>query len=240
MCTVIYIPTEHGPIFSSCRDEDPGRAVAYPPGIKNGKSGLLVYPTDAAARGTWIGVHSKGHLLVLLNGAFKNHEKKPRYKKSRGLIMTELLDTNDPLESWKKPDLQNIEPFTIVLWQQGDLYELVWDGFEKFQKPIPVRQPALWSSATLYPEHVQEKRRNWLKETWKIKPLQTAREVLDFLQAHHDAEDGFVMSRSKKIQTLSISLVQLHPDQSTFEYHDLREKVVHQTWLKKNTTMIST
>ncbi len=240
MCTVIYIPTKDGPIFSSCRDEDPARAVASPPQIKNGKTGLLVYPTDAAAKGTWIGMHSLGHLLVLLNGAFKSHEKKPCYKKSRGLIVKELLDTTDPLESWKIMDLQNMEPFTIVLWQQGDLYELVWDGLDKFRKSIPVRQPVLWSSATLYPAHVREERRNWLRDTWKIKPLQTTRELLDFLQAHNDAENGFVMSRGRKIQTLSISLVQLHPDQSTFEYHDLREKAAHHACLKKDKQIIST
>ncbi len=240
MCTVIYIPTQQGPIFSSCRDEDPGRAAAFPPGITNGKTGLLLHPTDAAAKGTWIGIHSHGHLLVMLNGAFKNHEKKACYKKSRGLIITELLDTAGPLDRWKKMDLENIEPFTIVLWQHGQLYELIWDGFEKFKKSLPVHQPLLWSSATLYPVHVQEKRRNWLKEAWKIKPLQTNREILDFLQAHDDAANGFVMNRGEKIKTLSISLVQLHPGHFNFEYHELRDKAVHYAWLKKNKQMIPT
>lgn len=53
--------------------------------------------------------------MVLLNGAKEKHLVKPFYRKSRGLIVLEIASENDSLECWKKIDLTEIEPFTMVL-----------------------------------------------------------------------------------------------------------------------------
>ena len=60
----------------------------------------MLLPTDTEKGGTWIGLHEKGHLLVLLNGGFEMHQRLERYRKSRGLIVKDLLDKEDPLKEW--------------------------------------------------------------------------------------------------------------------------------------------
>lgn len=226
MCTVIYIPSKDGPLFSSCRDEDPARATALCPVEFFGNSGLMVYPKDAAANGTWAGVHEKGHIIILLNGATVKHERKKKYKKSRGIIVRALLDTAHPLKQWNEIDLQYIEPFTLVVWMQHQLYELLWDGDNKFEKMLAADEPKIWSSSTLYAASVQQQRRFLFYDAIQQNKITTSAELLQFLQQHRDSVNGFVMKRNAKIQTLSISLIQQHSDHFVFCYHDLQKQKV--------------
>jgi hypothetical protein len=38
----------------------------------------------------------------------------------------ELISSFSPLQEWKNIDLQNIEPFTLVLFENQKLYQLHW------------------------------------------------------------------------------------------------------------------
>lgn len=234
MCTVIYLPTNEGAVFSSCRDEDPARAAAIAPQLIKGNAGWMLYPTDAAANGTWVGVHEKGHVVILLNGAFKNHGRNSNYKKSRGGIVIEILDSINPLRSWNLIDLQFIEPFTLVCWYQQQLYEWVWDGNDKHKTKLESGKPFIWSSSTLYDEEVKQFRSSWFNEAIKKNKLNTAEELLHFLKIHNDATNGFVMKRNEKIQTLSISLIQQFPVFFNFNYHDLLQQKESNVLLKRS------
>ena len=93
MCTVTYIPLKDHVLFSSNRDENPRRKPALAPKAVQGKNHELLYPSDGAAGGSWIGINNSGNLIIVLNGGFIDHIRLPKYRKSRGLIMTELLDS---------------------------------------------------------------------------------------------------------------------------------------------------
>lgn len=234
MCTVIYIPTSQGALFSSCRDEDPARAAAVHPQVVKGDTGWLLYPKDAAANGTWAGIHEKGHVIILLNGAFKKHERNNNYKRSRGLIVRELLDSINPLQKWDSLNLQHIEPFTLLLWHLQQLYECVWDGNDKHKKRLDSDKPFIWSSSTLYNDKIKQLRSSWFNEAIKKNKLNTSEELFYFLNIHNDATNGFVMKRNEKIQTLSISLIQQYAAHFNFIYHDLMQQKSCNVLLKQS------
>jgi hypothetical protein len=218
MCTVIFFPAPEGILLSSNRDEHPLRQ-ATPPQIVHGATGRLLYPTDTAG-GTWVGVHENGHILILLNGAFVKHERQSFYRKSRGLIVRELLDTMDPLLAYRATDLTQIEPFTLILWQQAALYELVWDGQEKHITIHSPTQPRIWSSATLYDATVQDLRKGWFRAWLASDPVVTPESLSDFLCSHQEPENGFVMNRQERVKTLSISILTQQKQFTSFAYYE--------------------
>jgi uncharacterized protein with NRDE domain len=121
MCTVTFIPTNQGCIITSNRDEKISRAKAISPQEYEIDGKKIIFPKDPKAGGTWI-AHTNNKIVVLLNGAKEKHIAKPAYKKSRGLIVLEIASGNDSLECWKNIDLTEIEPFTIVLFENNKLY----------------------------------------------------------------------------------------------------------------------
>ncbi|WP_340074998.1 NRDE family protein [Leptobacterium sp. I13] len=150
MCTVSYVPFKKGFILTSNRDENPLRKTCEPQQIKLRK-GLSVYaPVDTTNGGTWIATDKEKKVACLLNGAFKKHQRNIPYRKSRGLIVTEAFSYNSFSEFIDKIDLQNIEPFTLILKEQENLQVLVWDEKVKHQQQLAIDKSYLWSSATLY------------------------------------------------------------------------------------------
>ena len=162
MCTVTFIPTSTGFYFTSSRDEKASRDTLRPALYESGEL-QLVYPKDTLAGGTWIASSLMGRTACLLNGAFVNHVKKESYARSRGLILLESFKYNDANELYNKIDLENVEPFTLLLldYYSGDLTafdEFRWDGENKHLKKLDTVTPQIWSSATLYNPIVQQKR----------------------------------------------------------------------------------
>src|SRR5690554_7226187 len=83
MCTVTFIPKTKGDfILTSNRDEAPGRKT-FAPEIYQEEGVQLMYPKDAVAGGTWIGLSGKKRAVSLMNGGFVSHIRKPYYRKSR-------------------------------------------------------------------------------------------------------------------------------------------------------------
>lgn len=91
MCTVTFVKTADKIVITSNRDEKIIRPNAIPPQnyMVNGKN--VIYPKDPKAGGTWCVVDENGTVLVLLNGANEKHTVKLPYRKSRGLIVLELI-----------------------------------------------------------------------------------------------------------------------------------------------------
>ena len=67
--------------------------------------------------------------------------------------------------------MENIEPFTLVIFQEKQLAEFRWNGTEKHFKRLDAHLPYIWSSATLYDAKAQEKRREIFKEFLQIEPI---------------------------------------------------------------------
>lgn len=221
MCTVMFIPTATKLTLVSCRDEDPSRPSAAMPATFVENNIKLLYPKDGAAGGTWIGVNEYGHIIVLLNGAFEKHVKERAYRKSRGLLVKEMLATTEPVMFWQHLNLVGIEPFSLVVWENDSLNELVWDGHHKHHFTHDSSQPHIWSSATLYDEVAKDQRRKWFQEGISQQLLTDTLQIHSFLQAQHDPKIGFVMNRHSKMATLSISIIEQEKEGSIYNYLDL-------------------
>ena len=62
---------------------------------------------------------------MLFNGAFKKHTKNATYKKSRGLILLDLIASKFILNYFGEVSLELIEPFSIILFEDESLQRLV-------------------------------------------------------------------------------------------------------------------
>src|SRR5215203_4046611 len=113
MCTVTFIPLSDRVFITHNRDEQKSRTKALPPANYIINDQTVLFPKDSQGGGSWIGINKRGHSAVLLNGAFDKHIQAPSYRKSRGLILLDILASHDLLQTFQTIDLENIEPFTL-------------------------------------------------------------------------------------------------------------------------------
>ncbi len=201
-------------VVTSNRDEKPYRSAQE---IQCDKG--IFYPKDAAKNGTWFAVTENGNAIVLLNGAFKNHQRETEYRKSRGMIVLDLISTKNVFKSLELIDLQNIEPFTLVIFQKNELAEFRWDGTQKHFKILDSNLPYIWSSATLYDDEAQEKRNAIFKEFLENETINEEK-IWDFHQQKtDDLENGITIKRQNTIQTISTTQV-IIADEITLKHYD--------------------
>jgi uncharacterized protein with NRDE domain len=225
MCTVSFVRVNDAVIITSNRDEHIQRENATAPGFHQLQNKKIIFPKDAKAGGTWFASGDNGVVAVLLNGAFKKHIAQPPYRKSRGLILLEIIEAEEPLVFFKTLDLDNIEPFTIVLYQPGLLYELRWDGNDKYEKALDITGNYIWSSSTLYSDEVIEHRKNLFDRFIHSADSITAAKVHDFHSSNNgDDQNGFVISRQTGMKTFSITQAVVQSDAVNFSHADLLQQ----------------
>ena len=237
MCTVVFIPKGDKYFFASLREESPLRPRAAVPTIYNEGDAVILSPIDAMAGGTWLGVTASGSVIILLNGGFKKHRRKTNYRKSRGLIVTELLASNLPVVNWNLMDMQGVEPYTLVVWNAGNLFQLVWDGKQKHGVLLKSNQPYIWSSVTLYDNEASTCRselfHRWIGMNTPISTLS----LLKFFKSFTNSENGFLMNRNEQTKTLSYTFIELQTDDSAeMQYHDFLSDTYHdkKIWFNKS------
>jgi hypothetical protein len=236
MCTLTFVPKSADDfILTSNRDEAPGRDTLLPE--KYLEKGIqLLYPKDARAGGTWIGLSERKRLICLLNGGFTVHTRKENYKMSRGVIVTDLLAAQDALAGIRAFDFNGVEPFTLLMieWQQGlQIYELVWDESRTYFSEKPLA-PQIWSSSLLYSEAVKRKRQQWFSDFILEHPDPSEAALLKF---HKTAGDGdkandVIMDRTF-IRTKSITQVVKERKVSMY-YEDLQKQINVKKFIKIN------
>ncbi|MDA6068685.1 NRDE family protein [Flavobacterium sp. AC] len=223
MCTVSYINTNGVVIMTSNRDEKVIRPAAIAPRnyYLNGKN--ITYPKDPKAGGTWFAIDEFGNALVLLNGGIVKHNPQFSYRKSRGLIALDIISDPSPKDFWQQINLDNIEPFTLVLYQKLKLYELIWDGSEKRTTQLDESKNHIWSSVTLYSEKVRKERASWFVDFLQDRNEVSALEMLSFHQntKQEDTENGLVINRENTLKTLSVTQVIIEQNKGTMQYYDL-------------------
>jgi hypothetical protein len=233
MCTVIYLPGEAGkPWFFSVRDEHRARPVAHlPQCLRTGDVDILA-PIDPLGGGSWIGVNAFLDTIILFNGAFEKHLPQVAYRISRGLILRKLLETGTPLVEWAFLDLTDIEPFSLLVYTDDQLYRFTWDGLDKHRLLLNKNIPHIFSSVTLYDTaaiaHREKMFQNWYPES-----KCTNEAVLDFLQHRNDTQNGFLIERENGIQSQSISSIQYKENSVSFQYHELKTQRYVQTEINK-------
>ena len=225
MCTVSFVFSNGKSILTHNRDEKVARPSAINPQKYTVNNKNIYFPKDQKAGGTWYAVAENGTVLVLLNGADEKHQLKPSYRKSRGLIVLDLISSNSPIEEWNLIDLSDIEPFTIVLFQNKELYQLRWNEVEKATLNLDVNQRHIWSSSTLYPKEIREHRAE-IFQNFIISNDISAEKLFQFHRyaKEDDQENGLIINRNNEMKTLSITQTIIQENKIVLSYHDLQNQ----------------
>jgi uncharacterized protein with NRDE domain len=223
MCTVSFVNVNDKIIITSNRDEKVIRPSAIPPKdyTINGKN--IIFPKDSKAGGTWFVVDANGTVLVLLNGAAEKHKVELPYRKSRGLIVLDIISSLSPKDFWDEIDLENIEPFTLVLFQNRELFQLRWNGIQKETTPLDIHKNHVWSSSTLYSREIRENRSNWFYTFLETNSEISETEMLRFHRytEQENQENGLVINRNDEMKTLSITQSVIEKNKVAILHYDL-------------------
>jgi hypothetical protein len=225
MCTVTFIPLQDSIFITHNRDEQKIRSKAVPPARYQVNGYTLLFPKDGQAGGSWIGVNENGHSAVLLNGAFVKHVPLPPYRKSRGLVFLDILASPDLLQAFQRILLENIEPFTIILWNGETLAECRWDAKKKHVQILDATKNHVWSSATLYGEETV-RNRNALYEDWQsLHPFPSSDDIIRFhySEGDEDTRNGLRLNSNNLMLTVSITQIELTPASCKMKYYDLQD-----------------
>src|SRR3954468_2927378 len=237
MCTVTFIPVKDKIYITSNRDEKVVRKQALPPAEYSCKGSKLIFPKDADAGGTWIALHESGNAAVLLNGAFQKHKPNPPYLRSRGTVMVDIIAETSPARYFTKTNLQGIEPFTLIIWDDNSLYECRWDGEAKHIRQLRKYRPHIWSSATLYDEETQKRREYWLAKFLNKNRHPNQVDILNFHATGGDGDNSndLKMNCHGMYSTVSITSIELDDACGSITYHDCIDNSNH----KQNIDFIS-
>jgi hypothetical protein len=240
MCTVTFIPAGDKIYLTSNRDEKSWRSAALPPSIYSFGSGKILFPKDGDAGGTWIAAHESGNAIIFLNGGRVRHTPAPPYRKSRGLILLDLVEGRTPYNSFLAINLNNIEPFTAIILDDGHLFECRWDGSQKMHQEVSHTKPHIWSSVTLYDEEVISRRKNWFANWLKKHPNPTQEDILHFHQFTGDGDqhNDLMMNRDGVVFTVSVTSMAITEQQVTMQYVDVQQKKTLQEELVFEKSMV--
>jgi uncharacterized protein with NRDE domain len=220
MCTVSFVNSNNKIIITSSRDEHKDRGNTAEPVCFELTHKKICFPKDEKSQGTWFGVSSKNEIMVLFNGGFQNHVRQPYYRKSRGIIFTDLLGSADVLAAWAAIDLTDIEPFSLVYFALQQLHKMTWTGAEKTLEALPLSQSYIWSSPTLYTPEQAAERQIWFAEKMSHTEQPTPQDMIDFhcLTQPENQEYGLRIRRSNGMQTQSISQAVFEQNIVTLDY----------------------
>lgn len=236
MCTVSVVPAKGTYIFTFNRDEKPERHTPHFIRRKKLAHKEIYFSQDSKAGGSWFIADSLGNVIMLFNGAFKEHVKEPVYKKSRGVILMEMAAVADMLSFFKNILLHGVEPFSVILFEDKNLYRLTWDGLNKHETLLLSETSYIFSSATLYNSDVQQQRRQWLKDYLK-NTAADSKTIFDFHAGYKndDKENGLIIARPEGCSTLSISQAVLSNTGIQLKHVDLKTGQTHLQSILLNT-----
>ena len=230
MCTLTYIPTEDGYIFTHNRDERSSRPTSKNFKSKNLGNRTLYYPEDLEAHGSWIAFADDNTSACLLNGGRRKYVRKIPYRKSRGLVVLESFDFDTPKRFYENYDFEGIEPFTLLIRHSSGLFQITHDVDATTIDEHNPKETNILSSTTLYTKEVREKRKKWFTDWMAQSPQLSPANIQAF---HNSAGDGdrendLVMSRWGILQTLSITQIAVSGKSALLTYRDFIQQSADQ------------
>jgi len=239
MCTVTFIPSGNYFFFTSSRDENAGRPEADFPRLFEINGHQLLFPKDPPSGGSWIAVNESGHVAVLMNGAIRGHQPDPPYRKSRGLVLTDLMTNPSLADAFEETDFNGIEPFTVILFEDKNLYSGKWDGKMKWLESLSSNRPHIWSSVTLYDSEAIRKRELWFNKWLSQNAFPGTLDIIHFHQKGGDGDpfNDILMNRESRLFTNSISSIRISADNASFRYLDLRNGKTAESFLSFKKTI---
>jgi len=230
MCTVTYIPQPGGHfILTSNRDENAARS---PQNLtRSDETGArMIFPRDTAAGGTWIAASEDNRVACLLNGAFEKHQHRPPYRRSRGAMTLDFFTFPTAVSFFEKYDFEGMEPFTLIIVDDGTPYELRWDEKKAHLRQLRPEGKYLWSSSTLYPGEAGKMRDGWFRDWLHGREDFSLAAIQQFHRngGKGDTWNGFIMNRNGQVQTVSITNVVKKKEGIEMIYDDLLRGEVKQ------------
>lgn len=240
MCTVTLVPNEKNNfILTSNRDEAINRKT-LPPEFYKVNDTRMLFPMDAVAGGTWIGVSDQNTMICLLNGGFVIHERAVSYRQSRGIVVKDLLSANDLETAIQNYNCKGIEPFTIVAanWKSNLLFlEFVWDGHKKHVKVLDNTTTHIWSSSTLYTSDMKAKREDWF-ESFEQNNKVNERTILDFHKTAGIGDKDVDLRIDRGfLKTRSITQIVKEEEELSMRYENLQNSEVNTVVFEAVTTV---
>ena len=229
MCTVTFIPKGKTDfLLTSSRDEAIGRKT-LPPEFYIVDDVKMLFPKDAVAGGTWIGLSELNRMVCLLNGGYTAHIRKDEYRMSRGVVVKKLLAAENLLETLQEFNYTGIEPFTIVAldWSQDlKLYEMVWDGNESHFKILPL-ESRIWSSSSLYNPEMKNSRNQWFDD-FRLKENFDPEDLMNFHKTGGDGNPNSAIKMDRGfVKTVSITQIWKENGSCILKYLDLQEDSIY-------------
>jgi hypothetical protein len=137
--------------------------------------------------------------------------------------MIDIMQEKFPEKYFRGMKLEDIEPFTLVLVQQGELWQCQWDRKERSLLSLPFDRPSIWSSVTLYDSAVHLQRIQWFND-WLLRYPQPA--TADMIQFHltggvGDPSIDIRMDRKGTVSTVSITALSFDEGKMEMNYLDL-------------------
>ena len=232
-----FLPLSDSLVFTSNRDETLTRPLAFAPALAEIGGKQVLFPRDPKAGGTWFAVADDGTVAVLLNGAFERHIPGGNYRRSRGLVLLDIVSSSDPMKEADVYDMTGIEPFTFLLYRHVRFIEFRWDGLRKHIKELSLTTPCIYSSATLYEPQIVKQRERWFEAYLADGEAKTAASIRDFHSeaGRGDAANGLVMNRGEFFKTQCITQAVWKGDSISLYHHDLIREEVHEEGIKIST-----
>ncbi|MFW0739899.1 hypothetical protein [Flavobacterium sp. T12S277] len=223
MCTVSFVNTRGIIILTSNCYEKPTRLGVIKPEKHTVEGKNIVFLKDSKTKGTCCIADEKGTVLFLLKGADMKYDVKLTYRKSRELIVLDVLNHESPKIFWNIINLEDIEPFTLVLYQDKRLFQLRWNGLKKESMELDINKNYMWSSATLDFKKNRLKQAN-LFTTFLEGKKDLLSSILYFFHKYTEANDeekSSVINSNKEIKSITQMIIE--KNKLIFEYYDLVE-----------------
>jgi len=222
MCTLSFLPGEHGYLIAMNRDESKLRPTALPPILHKSGSLSLLYPQEQSG-GTWIGANSRGHLFALLNWYSVGTEKLGEKRRSRGEIIPDVLLASDAESANHRLESANfggIFPFRLLgmFPKERLVREWRWEGNTLSTKFHDwARQH--WFSSSRSDQNAEEQRGKTCEQTWRAESSDPV-SWLRSLHASHNPEPGpfSICVHREDAATVSYTEVRYYPGELRMNY----------------------
>ncbi|MBL0339907.1 MAG: NRDE family protein [Bacteroidetes bacterium] len=229
MCTVTFVRSGDKFILTSNRDEQTSRPASSRPELYSINQKNIYFPRDPKAGGTWFAIDEHANVAVLLNGAFTRHTIHSSYTRSRGLILLDIISQDSPLAGWHSTDLTGMEPFTLIVLENGKLYQMRWDYSEKHLLSLDEEINHIWSSVTLYTTEIINQRKNWFHQ-FQMEQNYLDEKRMQYFHMHtggSDKQNGLIINRDNVVKTQSITQAVVEKNKVSLFYHDIIKEESH-------------
>ena len=152
MCIISFYKKNDEIVLTHNRDEAINRVASLHIEERQWNDKKYFAPIDREKNGTWI-FYNEDYVACILNGGKeKPQHLKTSYRKSRGIILLELMNYQSVEDFVENEELDDIAPFTIFVFERKSkkIYLLFWDGIQLEMNDLSDENFVFRASSTLY------------------------------------------------------------------------------------------